>query len=99
MRILLETPRNDLRQFRRTFLTQFGKSHRRVLEDGGNHLRVAPARKRSPPLIISWRIIPNEKRSLRLSGVCPRNCSGDLYRTVPTTIPGSVCTGDVGTLL
>src|SRR5208282_231720 len=42
------------------------------------------------PVAISYSTTPNENRSVRPSSSLPRNCSGDMYATVPTAVPGLV---------
>ena len=45
------------------------------------------------PEIISQRIAPKLNRSERASSGYPRTCSGDMYPTVPNTVPGVVGVG------
>ncbi len=47
-------------------------------------------RKAICPVSISKRSAPNAKMSERWSTGAPRICSGDMYRTVPTTMPETV---------
>ena len=42
------------------------------------------------PVSISWRMTPSEKMSERASAGAPVTCSGDMYPTVPITMPGWV---------
>ena len=42
------------------------------------------------PVAISYSTTPKENRSLRASNSSPRTCSGDMYATVPTVLPGLV---------
>src|SRR6266481_4919970 len=42
------------------------------------------------PVIISYSIAPKLKMSVRASTFFPSACSGDMYETVPTTMPSSV---------
>jgi hypothetical protein len=42
------------------------------------------------PVAASYRTQPSEKMSERQSSVSRRVCSGDIYETVPTNIPGVV---------
>lgn len=51
---------------------------------------VAPP-KSCRPAIISNRMQPAAKRSLRPSTRPPVTCSGDMYPNVPSTVPGAVC--------
>ncbi len=44
------------------------------------------------PASISYSMHPRAKMSLRGSADSPRTCSGDMYPTVPSTVPGSVWT-------
>ncbi len=48
------------------------------------------------PVNISESTHPNAKRSLCGPAVSPRTCSGDMYPTVPSTVPGRVGSGVVG---
>ena len=50
---------------------------------------VAP-RNGTAPVAISYSTAPKLKRSLRTSSSSPRACSGDIYATVPTAVPGLV---------
>ena len=45
------------------------------------------------PVASSNSTSPSEKRSLRASSASPRSCSGDMYATVPTAVPGDVSCG------
>ena len=47
-------------------------------------------RKGSEPVAISYSTAPKENRSVRASSSFPRACSGDMYATVPTAVPGLV---------
>jgi hypothetical protein len=51
---------------------------------------VVPPRNGTAPVAISYSTDPKLKRSLRTSSISPRACSGDIYATVPTAIPGLV---------
>ena len=42
------------------------------------------------PVAISYKTAPNENRSVRRSSSFPFACSGDMYATVPTAVPGLV---------
>jgi hypothetical protein len=42
------------------------------------------------PVAISYKRTPKEKRSVRGSNSLPRVCSGDIYATVPSVLPGLV---------
>jgi hypothetical protein len=42
------------------------------------------------PVAISYNTTPNEKISVRESRSLPSVCSGDMYATVPTAMPGLV---------
>ena len=44
----------------------------------------------STPVHISYSTTPKENRSVRASNSLPRTCSGDMYATVPTAVPGVV---------
>jgi hypothetical protein len=47
------------------------------------------------PVHISYSTAPNENRSVRASSSFPRTCSGDMYATVPSALPGLVrCSSD-----
>ena len=48
------------------------------------------------PATISYRTQPSENTSLRPSATAPRACSGDMYPTVPSTVPGVVRCSAVG---
>ena len=53
---------------------------------------VSPLNDRLPETI-SYKIAPKLKRSDRLSAACPLTCSGDIYPTVPITMPAAVGVG------
>ena len=42
------------------------------------------------PVAISYSTTPNENKSVRASSFSPRTCSGDMYATVPSAVPGLV---------
>ena len=42
------------------------------------------------PVAISYSTTPKENRSVRASSSSPRACSGDMYATVPSVVPGLV---------
>lgn len=42
------------------------------------------------PVAISYSTRPNENKSVRPSNFSPRTCSGDMYATVPSAVPGLV---------
>ena len=42
------------------------------------------------PVDISYSTVPNENKSVRASNSLPRVCSGDMYATVPSAVPGFV---------
>ena len=42
------------------------------------------------PVKNSYRTMPQANRSLRASTRCPKNCSGDMYEGVPSTVPAWV---------
>ncbi len=50
---------------------------------------VAPENGRIP-VAISYSTTPSENKSERASNSSPRACSGDMYATVPTLLPGLV---------
>ena len=54
-----------------------------------DHAEVSP-RNGSVPVHISYSTAPNENRSVRASSSFPRTCSGDMYATVPSALPGLV---------
>ena len=70
--------------FRRTGATG---ARRRI--ESNTAAEVSP-RKGSVPVAISWRTLPKEKRSVRVSNSLPRVCSGDMYATVPSVVLGLV---------
>ena len=42
------------------------------------------------PVAVSYSTTPNENKSVRASNGVARTCSGDIYDTVPSVLPGSV---------
>jgi hypothetical protein len=42
------------------------------------------------PVAISYSTTPNENKSVRASSGFARTCSGDMYATVPSVVPGLV---------
>jgi hypothetical protein len=56
---------------------------------------VLSPRNGSVPVAISYNTVPNEKMSERASSSRARACSGDMYATVPSVLPGLVrCSGE-----
>ena len=45
------------------------------------------------PVAISYSTAPKLNRSVRASSPSPRTCSGDMYATVPSAVPGLVSSG------
>ena len=54
--------------------------------------------KGNAPVAISYNTAPKEKRSLRESSSSPMACSGDIYITVPTALPGLLSTSSAVTV-
>ena len=76
-----------------------------LVRDGGagSSRRIAAIRSKTlapvnagRPVSISESTQPSAKRSLCGPALSPRTCSGDMYPTVPSTVPGRVGSGVVG---
>ena len=88
--IFLQTLGNDAFQFRRQIGVQ--RQEGRRARDSECRRKSGPAlspRNGAVPVAISYITTPKEKRSVRASSGCARTCSGDMYASVPTTLPGT----------
>ena len=81
-----------------------GRSLRGECPSGSGSSRMIATRVSAPvfrwkarlPVAISYRIAPSENWSDRKSTGWPLACSGDMYPTVPMTVPGAVAPIAVG---
>jgi hypothetical protein len=73
----------------RSGFNRIGEIGSRFIIDSKITPEVSP-RNGKVPVAISYRTEPNENRSVRASNSLPRTCSGDMYATVPSAVPGLV---------